>query len=82
MADLGLADSFETVRDLAGIADLGDRVARGVILAVPSVAGGEPRWWRLAAMGRPTAAATWPSKASVKASTVCPNCPRLPSLIG
>jgi hypothetical protein len=50
MADLGLAESFETVRDLAGIADLADRVDRGVILAVPSAAGGEPRWWRLAAV--------------------------------
>jgi hypothetical protein len=50
MSDLGLADSFETVREPAGLADLGDRVGRGVILVVPSAAGGEPRWWRLAAV--------------------------------
>lgn len=50
MADIGLADSFETVRELAGMADLGDRVRRGVILGVPESAGTAPRWWRLAAV--------------------------------
>lgn len=50
MADLGLADSFETVRELPALADLGDRVARGVILCVPENNGAGPRWWRLAAV--------------------------------
>jgi hypothetical protein len=50
MADLGLAESFETVCDPPGLADLGDRIARGVILAVPGPSGGESRWWRLAAV--------------------------------
>jgi len=50
MADLGLADSFETVRELPALADLGDRVTRGVILGVPEINGAGPRWWRLAAV--------------------------------
>lgn len=50
MADLGLADSFETVRELPALADLGDRVTRGVILCVPESKGAGPRWWRLAAV--------------------------------
>lgn len=48
MAALGLADSFETVRDIPGLADLGDRITRGVMLCVPDASGGQPRWWRLA----------------------------------
>lgn len=50
ISELGLAESFETVREPAGIADLGDRVGRGVILVVPESAGVPPRWWRLAAV--------------------------------
>ncbi len=48
MAELGVADSFETVRDMAGIADLGDRVMRGVLLCMPDARGVAPLWWRLA----------------------------------
>jgi hypothetical protein len=48
MAELGVADSFETVREIPGLADLGDRVTRGVLLCVPDANGGQPRWWRLA----------------------------------
>lgn len=48
MAELGVADSFETVREIPGLADLGDRVTRGVLLCVPDASGGQPRWWRLA----------------------------------
>jgi hypothetical protein len=51
MAELGLADSFETVREVPGIADLGERVGRGIILCVPAAGGGEPRWWRIASVG-------------------------------